>query len=229
MNVKFKAFIAFFVIGLVLTFWWRTSQQTTQTLVTLNSADQKTQKELNDTNRGAISRSSLSRITVQPSGTTNGDQETVQEATRESLLVFDGNKISNSEELYQAFFDSSGRVKRSALNDFFVEQDVHAFIEMMQSFDETQTSSEREVLLSQELTSLDLPINAEELRCRSGLCVLTFNYTQLNQEQVSEIASFDSNYAFTVQVSPSSVEKRFKGIYLKTDDPTKLTLSNRPD
>ncbi|NMH65104.1 hypothetical protein [Shewanella salipaludis] len=116
-------------------------------------------------------------------------------------------------------------VSKDALKRFFTIENVHELIYKVKSIPPTELSETREYQLTQMLKVFkDTHYYAESYACAGKICAMSFNYDELNKEELAEFSHFSENYTFTNATVNEFGEKQLKAVYIATDDPSQLTV-----
>lgn len=171
--------------------------------------------------------------------------ETVQipvDSTPQSTIIQDVNDGNNDEFFRQlnhlteknfhsaaqftsAFLNEDGEVSSVALEDTFNIIDFKQLIERVDSIEKTDNASLRESTLLDSIYKLeDVQIYSESYSCAGKICLVSFDF-EGNDENVSALSQFTSNYSFSNIVEGDNGVKKFKAVYIETDDPSTLMLS----
>lgn len=127
--------------------------------------------------------------------------------------------------LTSAFLNEGGNVSKAALEDAFNASDFNELIQVVNSIDKTENGTARESLLSERLYKLDnIQVHSETYSCAGKICLVSFDF-EGDENSASELSNFTKNYSFTNIVVGENGFKKFKAIYIQTDDPSTLTLS----
>ncbi|VEE61139.1 Uncharacterised protein [Shewanella putrefaciens] len=127
--------------------------------------------------------------------------------------------------LTSAFLNENGNVSKAALEDAFNASDFNELIHVINSIDKTENGTARENLLSERLYKLDnLQVHSETYSCSGKICLVSFDF-EGDESSATELSNFTKNYSFTNIVDGDNGFKKFKAIYIQTDDPSTLTLS----
>ena len=131
----------------------------------------------------------------------------------------------SAEQFTSAYLNDDGEVSKVALEDTFNINDFTALIERIDSIEKTEEVSLRESLLSDSIYTLDgVQIHSESYACAGKICVVSFDF-EGNDEKAGELSQFTGNYSFTNIVAGDNGAKKFKAVYIETDDPSRLRLS----
>ena len=131
----------------------------------------------------------------------------------------------SADQFTSAFLNEDGEVSSAALEDTFNIIDFKQLIERVDSIEKTDNASLRESTLLDSIYKLeDVQIYSESYSCAGKICLVSFDF-EGNDENVSALSQFTSNYSFTNIVAGDNGAKKFKAVYIETDDPSTLRLS----
>lgn len=131
----------------------------------------------------------------------------------------------SADQFTSAFLNEDGEVSSVALEDAFNIIDFKQLIERVDSIEKTDNASLRESTLLDSIYKLeDVQIYSESYSCAGKICLVSFGF-EGNDENVSALSQFTSNYSFTNIVAGDNGAKKFKAVYIETDDPSTLRLS----
>jgi len=112
--------------------------------------------------------------------------------------------------------DGKEFVSKKALDDVF-KNDTSILLKRMSDI-------EYEFILNE---LKDVTILQQDLECAGKVCALELTYTQSsNQASIDTLSSFSKNYSFQQFTETESGDKKLKALYIETEDPSLLTLSN---
>lgn len=137
--------------------------------------------------------------------------------TEESFV--DADSFTNS------FVLENDIVSKEALRTFFTVKNVDEFISKVKDIAPTEQSEAREYQLTQNLKVFkNTNYYAESYACAGKICAISFNYDDLNEDELTKFSYFSKNYTFTNTTVNEHGEKKFKAIYIATDDPSQLQV-----
>lgn len=131
----------------------------------------------------------------------------------------------SAEQFTSAYLNEDGEVSSVALEETFNITDFKQLIERVDSIEKTDNASLRESILSDSIYKLkDVQTYSESYSCAGKICLVSFDF-EGNDENVSELSTFTNNYSFSNIVVGDNGAKKFKAVYIETDDPSTLRLS----
>lgn len=131
----------------------------------------------------------------------------------------------SSEQFTSGYLNEDGEVSKAALEDTFKARDFEEFIAQVDSIEKSDNAAVREATLAQSLYKLDdVQIYSEHYACVGKICVVSFDFDG-NEENINELSTFTNNYSFTNIVEDENGTKKFKAVYIETNDPSTLSLS----
>jgi hypothetical protein len=135
------------------------------------------------------------------------------------------NDFQSPTTLTSAYLNEDGAVSREALEDTFKASDFNELIQVINSIDKSENGAARESLLSESLYELDnIQIYSESYSCAGKICMVSFDF-EGDENSASELSKFTKNYSFTNIADGENGSKKFKAVYIETDDPSTLSLS----
>lgn len=135
------------------------------------------------------------------------------------------NDFQSPMTLTSTYLNDDGEVSRAALEDTFNASDFNELIQVINSIDKAENGAARESLLSERLYKLDnVQVYSESYSCAGKICMVSFDF-EGDENSASELSKFTENYSFTNIVDGENGAKKFKAVYIETDDPSTLSLS----
>jgi len=141
-------------------------------------------------------------------------------------ITLNGIQLSDENSINDAFLDDQASVSRNALSEVFTSEDFHQLLSQFRVVNESQNSINREIKLINSLNDMNVSVYDEDYTCRGKICALTFTHDSLSELDVDKLGEFDSNYVFKNTVITDTGDKKVKVLYIQTEDPSTLTLSN---
>ncbi|WP_394201283.1 hypothetical protein [Shewanella waksmanii] len=134
-------------------------------------------------------------------------------------IFLDGESFTN------AFYIEPNVISKKMLIKLLTTDDIHQVISKISAIPPSQASTDREYQLTQGLKAFkQTNFYAESYACSGKVCAISFNYDQLNDDEVNQFGHFSKNHPFTTTSENEFGEKQFIGVYIATDDPSKLTM-----
>jgi len=160
------------------------------------------------------------------------DQKKTQTETAKLQLKIDeflaSSAFDTPSNFDDAFISATNVVSSSTLKTVIAAKDFSKIIDKVNLLDKDHESVQREELLYKEFSDLiGDKFYSENFTCSGKVCLIEFNYdeTQTTEKQLHQIRSFSKNHSFS-SFSPSNNDDMvYRGIYIATDDPSKLTMS----
>lgn len=140
------------------------------------------------------------------------------------------NAFNTPSDFDNAFISADDIISQSTLHTVIAAEDFSRIINKMNSLDKDHTSLERESLLYKKFSDLiGQKFYAENYACSGKICLIEFNYddSETSEEQLHQIRGFSKNHSFSNFSSSANDDMIYRGIYIATDDPSKMTLSRR--
>lgn len=151
-------------------------------------------------------------------------QEEVEDLFFSQFKHLTANSFSNSDQLTSAYLNENGSVSRAALDDTFNVGNFNELIERVKSIEQSESAAFRESTLADKLINLaGVNIYSENYSCAGKICTVSFDF-EGKDEDVEELSKFSKNYSFKNIVEDEYGYKKFKAIYIETDDPSRLSL-----
>lgn len=159
-------------------------------------------------------------------------QKNTQKETIELQLKIDeflaSSAFDTPSSFDDAFISATNVVSSSTLKTVITAKDFSKIIDKVNLLDKDHESVQREELLYKEFSHLiGDKFYSENFTCSGKICLIEFNYdeTQTTKKQLHQIRSFSKNHSFS-SFSPSNNDDMiYRGIYIATNDPSKLTMS----
>lgn len=124
--------------------------------------------------------------------------------------------------------DGKEFVSKKALDDVF-KNDTSILLKRMSDIEYSEIAQIRKDKLNEFILNelKDVTILQQDLECAGKVCALELTYTQSsNQASIETLSSFSKNYSFQQFTETESGDKKLKALYIETEDPSLLTLSN---
>lgn len=124
--------------------------------------------------------------------------------------------------------DGKEFVSKRALDDVF-KTETSQLLERMSNIEYSEIAQIRKDKLNEFILNelKDVTILQQDLECAGKVCALELTYTQSsNQASIDTLSSFSKNYSFQQFTETESGDKKLKALYIETEDPSQLTLSN---
>lgn len=124
--------------------------------------------------------------------------------------------------------DGKEFVSKKALDDVF-KTETSQLLERMSNIEYSEIAQIRKDKLNEFILNelKDVTILQQDLECAGKVCALEVTYTQSsNQASIDTLSSFSKNYSFQQFTETESGDKKLKALYIATEDPSQLTLSN---
>ncbi|WP_236596536.1 hypothetical protein [Pseudoalteromonas sp. GCY] len=174
----------------------------------------------------AVSSTQENKIKNDPLDSATQTEAVVQENITEraaqplSLVSFNGQFINNNTQQESLY--------RSRLESFF-RADTNEILKQMSLVEYSDLANNREAKLQTFIqTRLEaVHILDETFKCAARVCMLELVVgSDSNTDVLSNMSEFDKNYSFQSKQTNEYGETTFKGLYIATDDPSKLTLTD---
>ena len=144
-----------------------------------------------------------------------------------STYEVNGFPLSSVKSVDNAFLDDQNRVYQSTLEEVFKDKDFNILINQIREIEETENSINRETDLGTALNKLNKGnLYGSEHVCRGKICAVTFSHNASDEIDVSELGMFDLNYTFNNLVETEAGDTLVKIVYIQTNDPSKLQITN---
>lgn len=124
--------------------------------------------------------------------------------------------------------DGKEFVSKKALDDVF-KNDTSILLQRMSDIEYSEIAQIRKDKLNEFILNelKDVTILQQELDCAGKVCALELTYTQSsNQASIEALSSFSKNYSFEQFTETESGDKKLKALYIATDNPSGLSLSD---
>jgi len=175
--------------------------------------------------------SSLKTEAAKPNETVSRQIDTQIETTKLQLKIDEflaSSAFDTPSNFDNAFISVTNVVSSSTLKTVITAKDFSKIIDKVNLLDKDHASVQREELLYKEFSDLiGDKFYSENFACSDKVCLIEFNYdeTQTTKKQLHQIRSFSKNHSFS-NFSPSkNGDMVYRGVYIATDDPSKLTMS----
>ncbi|MCH8492675.1 MAG: hypothetical protein LAT53_05515 [Idiomarina sp.] len=178
-----------------------------------------------------VSDRSISTDKQSSSGSVLSSHEESADADSKELSESDdflaSDAFASPENLNRAFVDANGVVNSRSLNHVFQQEDLNQIVNRIRDSGHDEVSMEREGLLYQQLAdALGAKVLQSNHACSGNICAVTIqSIDEISTDELSEFARFDTNYSFTNTQVNDVGEVTVFGIYIATDDPSRLSLS----
>ncbi|OKY28067.1 hypothetical protein [Thalassotalea sp. PP2-459] len=138
-------------------------------------------------------------------------------------------KFRSNTTVDSVYLDDSEVVQQKAIFKSLINNDFSLLVEKLDSIKESKQAFEREMKIQHYLTnSLDFTHYNEKYSCAGKVCAVTFIFeNKSNKKQLESFGDFDSNFSFGNFSINESGENVYKGVFIKTDDPSKLAVSTK--
>ncbi|MCL1051734.1 hypothetical protein L2755_19190 [Shewanella abyssi] len=134
--------------------------------------------------------------------------------------------FSSADELTSTYVQENGTVSSAAIIETFNVGDFDEFVSRVSAIEQSENAALRESTLAEKLLNLrGINIYAERYSCAGKICTVSFDFDG-SDEDVDELSKFAKNYSFKNIVEDEHGNKKFKALYIETDDPSTLTLDN---
>lgn len=149
------------------------------------------------------------------------------ESEEPAVNEVNGFPLSSTESVDNAFLDDQNRVYQSTLEEVFKDKDFNLLINQIRAIEETENSINRETNLGTALNKLNKGnLYGSDHVCRGKICAITFSHNASDEIDVSELGMFDLNYTFKNFVKTETGDTLVKIVYIQTDDPSTLQITN---
>ena len=119
-------------------------------------------------------------------------------------------------------------VSKKALDDVF-KNDTSLLLQRMSDIEYSEVAQIRKDKLNEFIINelKDVTILQQDLECAGKVCAIELTYTQSsNQASIDTLSSFSKNYSFQQFTETESGDKKLKALYIATDNPSGLSLSD---
>lgn len=148
-----------------------------------------------------------------------------QQAETADNMVLSKEIFANGESFTNAFYIEPNVISKEMLVKLLTTDDIHQVISQINAIPPSEASTDREYQLTQGLKIFkQTSFYAESYACSGKVCAISFNYDQLNDDELNQFGHFSKNYPFTTTSENEFGEKQFIGVYIATDDPSTLTM-----
>ncbi|ABV85338.1 hypothetical protein [Shewanella pealeana] len=135
-------------------------------------------------------------------------------------------KLIDEASINALFVDEQGTVDSSAMTHVLTV----GMADFIEQASRLQTSSElavnRQEKLNQQLIILkDLAIYDQHVACSGRICALSLTTNEVTENNRKLLSEFDNNNSFVNSTINSTGEVEFKAIYLHSEDPSKLVMT----
>ncbi|MDP2560447.1 hypothetical protein [Psychrobium sp. 1_MG-2023] len=158
-----------------------------------------------------------------PSSKTSNSTIATKSTNFDNFLSSDAFKNTNN--LNNAFVLSDNQLSSKSIETVFSGKDFGKAIEVIQELEKDSDSWQREDALREQLTSLlGNKFQSETYSCNGRLCLIKFDYelSDINEDTLNKISDFGSNYTFSKYTKNDNDLMTYKGLFIKTDDPSKM-------
>ncbi|PKG58654.1 hypothetical protein [Shewanella sp. GutDb-MelDb] len=134
-------------------------------------------------------------------------------------------EITDHQSTDAFFINSQGTVDSGAITK--VAKNMNKFIQHISNLPlDSELAIKRDSQLKQQLLELkEANIFDQHLACAGRICAISLIADEISAENKAHLARFDSNISFVSLNTNESGEVEFKAIYLHTDDPSNLVMT----
>lgn len=159
----------------------------------------------------------------------NGNAETIlEEKNNYSNSFLNSGALKSTHSLNNAFVISGNQISSKAIEAVFSDNDFARLIEVAQELEKDSDSWGREDALREQVTTLlGDRFQSEIYSCNGKICMIKLDYksSDVNEDILHKISDFGSNYTFSKLSKNESDGMTYKGVFIKTDDPSNMILS----
>lgn len=104
---------------------------------------------------------------------------------------------------------------------------MNDFLEQVSSLPtNSEFAIERQNKLNQQLLQLNnMTLFAQHIGCAGRVCALSITANELTEDNKLLLQNFDTNHSFVTATENATGELEFKAIYIYTDDPSQMVMT----
>ncbi len=133
----------------------------------------------------------------------------------------------NDEIAINTFFvNDTGAIERKALVNVLTTG-MNDFLEQVSSLPtNSEFAIERQNKLNQQLLLLNnMTLFEQQIGCAGRVCALSITTNELTEDNKQLLQNFDTNHSFVTATENATGELEFKAIYIYTDDPSQMVMT----
>ncbi|MEH8022095.1 hypothetical protein [Rheinheimera metallidurans] len=194
--------------------------------VSLLSNSVFTEVESNASNSNSKNQSaSLEKTDTFQEAVNTGEQTYDSTAVRDDSVTIPSN-LSSEEALNKSFLTKSGAVIQTAIVDAMKSADFNQFLSGITDMERSSRALSRENKLQLFLQESKLQIYQESYACSGRICgVMLMVGDDTSDVELKQLHLFETNYSFYNITRDESGNKVLKAVFIETEDPSNLTLS----
>ncbi|QBL08049.1 hypothetical protein E0Z06_00240 [Rheinheimera sp. D18] len=144
----------------------------------------------------------------------------------QNVSVTKPSNFLSEEDLNNSFLTKNGAVIQTAIVDAMKSADFNQFLSGITDMERSSRALSRENKLQLFLQESKLPIYQESYACSGRICgVMLMVGDDTSDVELKQLHLFETNYSFYNITRDESGNKVLKAVFIETEDPSNLTLS----